>query len=595
MLPEIVLHGDEKKRFTGWGFPVVLGFVFACGTNASTDAIVPFDRPYFYAQWLLFAVLFLAVFQIGFKIVQMGASDGLTKQASKTNAFSNKFLLLRFEYGQSKKSKFKDSLRILAAWLPYIVLLYPGVLYWDTGDQVAQFFGISAFGQKPGKIWDHHPFFDTYLYGGFIWLGHAITGSYNVGIFLYAIAQCVFVAVALACWLSYLKERGVGRVPLKICAMFFCFFPFFPIAFMSLSKDITHAAFFIAWLLMFMRLVDTRLEKIKHPSFFLGFLILGLCSSLSKKMGMYIILFCLIILVFGKFRIRFKAAVAGIAAFLFAIVSIVLPNYYYPKANIVPGGGQAAFAMPIELLGRSAHAYPQDVTDSEKEVIESYLVYSWDQISTQYNPYIADPVTGYKLRKGASTPDFLKVWLKIGLRHPMTYLNGFVCLESGWISFSGNDKSSVSYKDVKKSVQYPVQLQMDASVYTVANEDTLGKLIPNKDKNWAQEIVDSITSMLKSIPVVNVLTYVAFWASVFPTFIAYLLWRKRKEYVTAKTMFQLLPYFVSAASLFVYPVSRVTGGGHGGDATRYMFHTLLLAPIVIGLLLSLKKKPQKEK
>ena len=72
-------------------------------------------------------------FRFGFKIVQMGASDGLTKQASKTNAFSNKFLLLRFEYGQSKKSKFKDSLRILAAWLPYIVLLYPGVLYWDTG------------------------------------------------------------------------------------------------------------------------------------------------------------------------------------------------------------------------------------------------------------------------------------------------------------------------------------------------------------------------------------------------------------------------------------------------------------------------------
>ena len=99
--------------------------------------------------------------------------------------------------------------------------------------------------------------------------------------------------------------------------------------------------------------------------------------------------------------------------------------------------------------------------------------------------------------------------------------------------------------------------------------------------------------MLESIPVVNVLTYVAFWVSVFPTFIAYLLWRKRKEYVTAKTMFQLLPYFVSAASLFVYPVSRVTSGGHGGDATRYMFHTLLLAPIVMGLLLSLKKKPQK--
>ena len=292
MLPEAVLHGDEKKRFAGWGFPVVLGFAFACGTNASTDAIVPFNRPYFYVQWLLFAVLFLVVFQVGFKIVQMGASSSLVKQVSEANTSSEKSSLLLFDYDQSKKTKFKDSLRILAAWSPYIILLYPGVLYWDTGDQVAQFFGISAFGQKPGKIWDHHPFFDTYLYGGFIWLGRAITGSYNVGIFLYAIAQCVFVAVALACWLSYLKERGVGRLSLKICTMFFCFFPIFPIAFMSLSKDITHAAFFIAWLLMFMRLVDSKLEKIKQPSFFFGFLILGLCSSLSKKMGMYIILFC---------------------------------------------------------------------------------------------------------------------------------------------------------------------------------------------------------------------------------------------------------------------------------------------------------------
>ena len=361
MLPEAVLPGDKKERFAGWGFPAALGFAFACGTNASTDAIVPFDKPYFYVQWMLFAVLFLMVFRIGFKIFQMGMSDGLVKTLSKTSVSKKNFSLLRFEHGRSKKSKLKDSLRILVAWSPYIILLYPGVLYWDTGDQVAQFFGFSAFGQKPGEIWDHHPFFDTYLYGGFIWLGHAITGSYNVGIFLYAIAQCIFVAVTLACWLSYLKERSIGRLPLRICTMFLCFFPIFPIAFMGLSKDITHASFFIAWLLMFMRLVDSKLEKIKQPSFFFGFLILGLCSSLSKKMGMYIILFCLIILIFGKFKIRFKAVVVSIAAFLFAIVSIILPNYYYPKANIVPGGGQAAFAMPIELLGRSAHAYPQDL------------------------------------------------------------------------------------------------------------------------------------------------------------------------------------------------------------------------------------------
>lgn len=92
------------------------------------------------------------VFQVGFKIVQMGASSSLVKQVSEANTSSEKSSLLLFDYDQSKKTKFKDSLRILAAWSPYIILLYPGVLYWDTGDQVAQFFGISAFGQKRVKF-----------------------------------------------------------------------------------------------------------------------------------------------------------------------------------------------------------------------------------------------------------------------------------------------------------------------------------------------------------------------------------------------------------------------------------------------------------
>ena len=103
MLPEAVLHGDEKKRFAGWGFPVVLGFAFACGTNASTDAIVPFNRPYFYVQWLLFAVLFLVVFQVGFKIVQMGASSSLVKQVSEANTSSEKSSLLLFDYDQVQR------------------------------------------------------------------------------------------------------------------------------------------------------------------------------------------------------------------------------------------------------------------------------------------------------------------------------------------------------------------------------------------------------------------------------------------------------------------------------------------------------------
>lgn len=41
---------------------------------------------------------------------------------------------------------------MFVCWVPYVILLYPGILYWDTGDQVAQFFGMAVFGQEPGRF-----------------------------------------------------------------------------------------------------------------------------------------------------------------------------------------------------------------------------------------------------------------------------------------------------------------------------------------------------------------------------------------------------------------------------------------------------------
>ena len=585
MSPETLKKNSGGNISEGWVFPVALGAIFACGTNAASSANLPLDEPYFYAQCLLFAVLFLLIFRWGYALLEkIGKRTVSNRESQKKGILQS----LAFEYQASWKARLRDALRIFITWLPYLILMYPGVLYWDTGDQVAQFFGISAFGQEPGQIWDHHPFFDTYLYSGFIWLGRTVFGSYNVGIFLYSIVQYAFVTITIACWMRYLKEKGLGRLPLKACTLFFCFFPIFPIMFASMSKDITHAAFFLAWVLLFLRLVDSKLELFKNPKFLVEFLIISLCASMSKKMGMYIIVFSLLVLILGKFKALFKAIAVAVCVFLFVVISVALPKYFYPRANIVPGGAQAAFVMPIELLGRAAYAYPEDISDSARASVDSFLVYSWDQISNQYNPYIADPVTGYGLRDGGSTADFLKTWLKVGMRHPLTYVNGFFSLESGWITFSGTNKIRRPEKPYK---QYPVQI--DPTVTTNANKDTFGKLVPAKSENWAQRIVSGIVKTLKTTPVINVLCYVAVWTSMIPTFVLYVLWRRR-GCNEGGSLFRFAPYLVSVASLFVYPISLQVEGDKA-DPSRYMFHTLLLAPIAFGMLCFSKKKDSVKK
>lgn len=584
---------DSERRFAGWIFPVFLGFLFACGTNAASMASIPFNKLSFYEQWALFSALFCVTFRYGFVLLQKISVEATgEKEENKdesvgksSKGFVKHFVgWFSFEHQKSWKSKMRDGMRIFMLWLPYILLLYPGIMYWDTGDQVAQFFGISVFGQKPGQIWDHHPFFDTYLYGAFLWLSHAVTGSYIIGIFLHALVQSALTGLVIACWLSYLKERGLQRVPLKVCTMFLCFFPVFPIMFASMSKDITHVVFFLAWSLMFMRLVDSRLEKFKDPRFLIGFFVLSLCAAMSKKIGLYIIVLSLLLLIVGKFKTRLKAIAIGVTIILYLIVNVALPNCYYKQAHIVPSSAQAALAMPIELLGRAAHAYPDDVSNKEKDSVDSYLIYTWGQVSEQYNPYIADPVTGYKLREGASTSDFLKTWLKIGLRHPMTYVNGFFCLESGWITFTGTSELKQPQKPYK---HYPVQ--MDVMTTTSVNPDTFGKLAPSTIETESQGLVKNIIDVLRSVPVLNLLMYIALWASVVPAFLAYVLWRRRRTSVTLNDLLQFVPYYLSVILLFVYPVSLEISGGHG-NPTRYMFHTLLFAPMMIGMVLSLTRR-----
>ena len=95
----------------------------------------------------------------------------------------------------------------------------------------------------------------------------------------------------------------------------------------------------------------------------------------------------------------------------------------------------------------------------------------------------------------------------------------------------------------------------------------------------------NIIDVLRSVPVLNLLMYIALWASVVPAFLAYVLWRRRRTSVTLNGLLQFVPYYLSVILLFVYPVSLEISGGHG-NPTRYMFHTLLFAPMMIGMVLS---------
>ncbi|MCP8614802.1 DUF6020 family protein [Bifidobacterium asteroides] len=176
------------------------------------------------------------------------------------------------------------------------------------------------------------------LYGWFSDLGRFLTGSPNFGFSLYVIIQVILFALCVAWLLAYISTRAMRKRIIALCTAFFCLFPLVPMMAMMICKDTTHALFFLPWAILFVKLVDGRLEPLKNPRFLSAFIVLTILSSLTKKMGLYIIVVSLLLLVFGHFRRKMKVLAACLAASTWLVVNMLIPACLFPALHGGTGG-----------------------------------------------------------------------------------------------------------------------------------------------------------------------------------------------------------------------------------------------------------------
>ena len=588
-----IAHGKNRdvllqgRAMEGCVFPLLLGVLFSLSSDAGTYGAIQWGQAHLYLNIVLYGLLFWVLFAMMFRFCFPDRIGSF----SDDRAGKQKNSLIRrlyFNHIESPRGVLCDGTRILICWLPYLILLYPGSLFWDTGDQLAQYYGIAAFSQAPGVISDRHPFFDTFLYGWFSDFGRFLTGSPNFGFSLYVIIQFILFAICIAWLLAYMSTRAMGKRIIAICTAFFCLFPLVPMMAMMICKDTTHALFFLPWAILFVKLVDGRLEPLKNPRFLSAFIVLTLLSSLTKKMGLYIIVVSLLLLVLGHFRRKMKVLAACLAASIWLVVNMLIPACLFPVLHVVPGEKVAAIVMPVQVLSRTAHDHPTAIADSQKKAVDEMMPFGWEGMAAKYIPYISDPVTGYGANgpKG-SLPGFARLWVNLGLHHPLSYLNGFFCLEGGWTSFVGPQSTKAQKPPYKQD-----PMVMHVYTWTMTNPDTYGRLQKDPHPNWRQRLADETFQTLTTIPVLNVCFYVAVWSSVVPFFILYAAWRRRGRERLMVLAMRLAPYFVSVLSLFAYPISFSVPGRM--DPTRYVFHAVLTAPLALGALYSANKKMSEE-
>ena len=309
-------------------------------------------------------------------------------------------------------ASWRRALAILCAWLPYFLVRFPGNLDPDTQWQILQ-----TYGMAPAS--DHHPAFDTLLFGG-VWHLGDLVGTHAVPLALYCLGQMAITALVLSLAVTFMRERlSTPPTACRVLTLFFALFPPIALFAQAMAKDMLFAW---VWVLFLMAVADVAISRGRTltPSRMVALAALLALLALTKKTGAYIFPLVFVVLAIRCRRLWWRAAVPAVvalAAFL-AWGSIVLP-----ALGIAKGPSGEMFSIPSQQVALYLRNYGDEMDDSDRETL--LAVYDdLDAMAATYVPTRAD-ATKLHWRESASAADraaFLGWYARAALRHPATFV-----------------------------------------------------------------------------------------------------------------------------------------------------------------------------
>lgn len=460
----------------------------------------------------------------------------------------------------AKFSLAKKAAVLILCWLPFLIAVYPGnIWYHDTCFQVCQFYGNempNIFSSLPGyPITDHHPIFDTGLFGSFIQFGNVFLSSPNAGFFLFILFQAVLTAFVFSYGIQRAIQYGVSnRITTSIC-LFFALCPLFPFAVCSMAKDMINAPLVLLFCFFYADIATSDSITKKQT---IALLLLSIFITLTKKTGFYLVVLSLII-IFLKSSKSIRLRMAAILAVTIFINSFFIPNVIYKVFNVSPGSSIEALALPIQQVSRAVIDNPEAISLEEQNAIDNLIGY--ETIPSRYIPTTCDGVKGlgsdpnvnyYPSR--TELLDFVKAWATVGLKCPTSYIKATLSLEAGWFTLDAQ----------------PVWFQMlDEDYFPIQPPN--GAIIIDRPAIFQplSQTISDVWFTLGNMHIVGLLFQPFAYCIAIPLITLVVTITKRRSLIP------LIPILLSVAMLFLSPVST------GNETLRYALTLVYASPFLI--------------
>ncbi len=300
-----------------------------------------------------------------------------------------------------------------------ITVAYPGSLSDDSMAQICQILHRIPLS-------NHHPFYHTLVIKIMLNIGTSLFGDINAGIALYSFLSLVMMSAIFSfVIMSVYEVTGNLKMPLFML-MLYAILPYHITYSVTMWKDV----FFGGGVALFVASVIRLYWKIGNKSLNNVFLILGgLLFGLFRSNGWVALALSFLCVLFFWRPKELIIIMIGLLTMTFILKHPVLSLLNVKQPDIVE-----YLSIPEQQIAR---VYAEGVTLTDDEVDLIGKAADIDTLTSDYDPYISDPVKINIRSKGVEylsdhKLEYLKLWIGLGIKYPTIYLESWIDQTKGY-------------------------------------------------------------------------------------------------------------------------------------------------------------------
>jgi hypothetical protein len=309
---------------------------------------------------------------------------------------------------------------IFVLWIPTLLAGFPGIYGYDSIYQIKLYMeGIYNLA---------HPFVHSWLLGFCVVdIGKNLLGSAETGMLIYAVFQMLCLSAAFSALYTYLVKRNTPVLIRILILLFFTLVPTNAIMAISSTKDVLYAAFF-ALMTMFSLMAIDDPTRFRSKGFCALFALVTFMMIVFRSQGFYVFIFgILIFLSFFKKYYRSILIITVAVVVSYTAYSKVIPLLVNGYNNITV---REMMSVPVMQLSRAGLDNKDELTKQQAQMITEYI--------PNYHLYYNEPGISDAFKKTLDTKritenpkEFFGLWLKVGLKCPITYIDAWARLTIG--------------------------------------------------------------------------------------------------------------------------------------------------------------------